>query len=38
MGGRIPQVSNPGQRYSREVTARTGVYETRSGDVVFHRP
>jgi hypothetical protein len=35
MVGRIPQVSNRRARYSLEVTARTGVHETRSGDVVF---
>ena len=35
MVGRIPQVSNWGQRYSLEGTARTGVHETRSGDVAF---
>lgn len=35
MAGRIPQVSNRRQGYSLEVTARTGVHETRSGDVVF---
>jgi hypothetical protein len=32
---RIPQVSNRRQWYSLEATARTGVHETRSGDVVF---
>jgi hypothetical protein len=35
MVGRIPQVSNRRQGYSLEVTARSGVHETRSGDVVF---
>jgi hypothetical protein len=35
MVGRIPQVSNRRQGYPLEVTARSGVHETRSGDVVF---
>ncbi len=35
MVGGIPPVSNRRPRYPLEVTARTGVHETRSGDVVF---
>lgn len=35
MVARLPQVSNRRLRYSLEVTARTGVHETRWGDVVF---
>lgn len=35
MLGRIPQVSNRRRRYSPAVTARTGLRETGSGDVVF---
>ena len=32
---RIPQVSNRRPRYSPQVTLRTGVHETHSGDLVF---
>jgi hypothetical protein len=35
MLGPIPQVSNRRQRYSPAVTARTGLHQTGSGDVVF---
>jgi hypothetical protein len=31
----IPQVSNRRQGYSPAITARTGLHETHSGDVLF---